>query len=49
MRKLNATKREELNGYHTIRAMLPAGFPDKDDIVNDIFERLLIGALGART
>lgn len=44
-RKLNAAKKEEANDYHKIRAMLPAGFPDKDDVVGDIFEALLDGSL----
>jgi hypothetical protein len=37
--------REESNDYFKIRAMLPAGFPDKDDVVGDIFEALLDGSL----
>jgi len=37
--------RAELNDYHAIRAMLPANFPDKDDVVSAIFEDLLTGAL----
>jgi hypothetical protein len=37
--------REESNDYYKIRAMLPAGFPDKDDVVSAIFEDLLTGAL----
>jgi hypothetical protein len=44
-RKLNAAKKEEANDYYKIRAMLPAGFPDKDDVVSDIFEALLDGSL----
>jgi hypothetical protein len=44
-RKLNATKKEEANDYYKIRAMLPSGFPDKDDVVSDIFEALLDGSL----
>jgi hypothetical protein len=44
-RKQNETKREEINDYHRIRAMLPAGFPDKDDVVSAIFEDLLAGCL----
>src|ERR1700730_14439129 len=31
--------------YHTIRAMLPASFPDKDDVVSAIFEDMLTGTL----
>jgi hypothetical protein len=42
-RRLNAAKREEANDYHGIRAMLPASFPDKDDVVRAIFEDLLTG------
>jgi hypothetical protein len=38
--------RSEANDYHDIRAMIPANFPDKDDIVSRIFEDLLSGALG---
>jgi hypothetical protein len=37
--------REESNDYYKIRAMLPAAFPDKDDVVSAIFEDLLTGAL----
>jgi hypothetical protein len=44
-RKQNAAKRDEINDYHSIRAMLPASFPDKDDVVSAIFEDLLTGAL----
>jgi hypothetical protein len=44
-RKRSAAKREEVNDYHAIRAMLPASFPDKDDVVSAIFEDLLTGAL----
>ncbi|WP_339032668.1 hypothetical protein WI604_15925 [Bradyrhizobium symbiodeficiens] len=41
----NETRREQNNDYYVIRAMLPASFPDKDDVVNSIFEDLLTGAL----
>ena len=44
-RRLNAAKRQEINDYHSIRAMLPASFPGKDDVVSTIFEDLLTGAL----
>jgi hypothetical protein len=37
--------REQNNDYFRIRAMLPAGFPDKDDVVSDIFEAILEGSL----
>jgi hypothetical protein len=41
----NDAIREQSNDYSKIRAMLPAGFPDKDDVVSDIFEALLDGSL----
>jgi hypothetical protein len=44
-RKLSAAKKEEANDYYKIRAMLPASFPDKDDVVGDIFEAMLNGSL----
>jgi hypothetical protein len=44
-RTLNAMKREEINDYHNIRAMLPAYFPNKDDVISDIFEAILNGSL----
>jgi hypothetical protein len=44
-RKQNETKREEINDYYEIRALLPANFPDKDDVVSAIFEDLLTGCL----
>jgi hypothetical protein len=37
--------RSEANDYHTIRAMVPANLPDKDDVISRIFEDLLSGAL----
>jgi hypothetical protein len=37
--------REESNDYFKIRAMLPANFPGRDDVVSDIFEALLDGSL----
>jgi hypothetical protein len=44
-RRLNAAKREEADDYHSFRSMLPANFPDKDDVVGAIFEDLLTGNL----
>jgi hypothetical protein len=41
----NDAIREENNDYYKILAMLPAGFPGKDDVVSDIFEALLNGSL----
>jgi hypothetical protein len=41
----NEAKREETNDYYKIRSMLPANFPDKDDVVSDIFEALTNGSL----
>jgi hypothetical protein len=41
----NEAKREETNDYHRILAMLPAAFPDRDDVVSDIFEALINGSL----
>jgi hypothetical protein len=43
LRVKNAAKREESNDYFKILAMLPANFPDRDDVVGDIFEALLDG------
>jgi hypothetical protein len=37
--------RAETNDFYRIRAMLPAAFPDKDDVVSAIFEDLLTGTL----
>jgi hypothetical protein len=37
--------RTETNDYHAIRAMIPANFPDRDDIVSRIFEDILSGAI----
>jgi hypothetical protein len=37
--------REQNNDFYKIRAMLPANFPDRDDVVSDIFEALLNGSL----
>lgn len=42
--KANAI-REQRNDFSKIRAMLPTGFPDKDDVVSDIFEAMLNGSL----
>lgn len=42
---LRAARRQEANDYQTIRAMLPAGFPDRDDVVSRIFERHEDGSL----
>jgi hypothetical protein len=44
-RKQNAAKRDEISDYHSIRAMLPASSPDKEDVVSAIFENLLTGVL----
>jgi len=44
-RRLNAARREETNDYHSIRSMLPANFPDKDDVIGAIFEVMLTGSL----
>jgi hypothetical protein len=44
-RARNVVVREQNNDYYKIRAMLPANFPDKDDVVSDIFEALLDGSL----
>jgi type IV pilus biogenesis protein CpaD/CtpE len=44
-RARNIVVREQNNDYDRIRAMLPAGFPDKDDVVSDIIEALLNGRL----
>ena len=44
-RRLNAAKREDTNDYHSIRSMLPANFPDKDDVIGAIFEDMLTGSL----
>jgi hypothetical protein len=41
----NAAVREQNNDYYKILAMLPHNFPDKDDVVGDIFEALLDGSL----
>jgi hypothetical protein len=40
-----AARREEANDYHSLLAMLPPSFPDKDDIVSAIFEDILTGKL----
>jgi hypothetical protein len=37
--------REQNNDHHKIRAMLPANFPDRDDVVINIFETLFNGSL----
>ncbi len=37
--------RNEMNDYHAIRAMLPASFPGRDDVVSNIFEDILSGSL----
>lgn len=41
----NNVVRSQNNDFYKIRAMLPANFPDKDDVVSAIFEDLLAGAL----
>ncbi|MCC8975751.1 hypothetical protein [Bradyrhizobium brasilense] len=38
-------QRDQANDYHTIRAMIPPGVPDADEIVSRIFEDMLSGAL----
>ncbi len=45
VRNRNQTKRDQNNDYYKIRAMLPASFPDKDDVLSAIFEDLLTGSL----
>jgi len=45
IRAQNQAKREEINDYYKICAMLPASFPDKGAIVSLIFEDLLNGSL----
>ena len=40
-RRRSAEKRDQANDYYQIRSMLPATFPDKDDVVGAIFEDLL--------
>jgi hypothetical protein len=44
-RKQNASKRDEINDYHKLRAMLPPRFPDKDAVISFIIEDILTGAL----
>jgi len=44
-RSQSAARREEANDYYKILAMLPANFPDRDDVVSRIFEGLLDGSL----
>ena len=41
----NDAVRDQNNDYYKILAMLPVSFPDKDDVVSDIFESLLNGSL----
>jgi hypothetical protein len=45
LRVKNEAIREQNNDYYKIRAMLPANFPGKDDVVSAIFEDLLTGRL----
>jgi hypothetical protein len=45
VRMRNQAARDQTNDYHKVRAMLPASFPDKDDVVSAIFEDLLTGKL----
>ncbi|MCK1400119.1 hypothetical protein IVB45_18530 [Bradyrhizobium sp. 4] len=45
MRVRNEIKRAQNNDYYSIRSMLPASFPDRDDVVSAIFEDILTGAL----
>jgi len=40
-----ARRRTEANDYHAIRAMIPANFPEPEDLVSRIFEDILSGAL----
>ena len=44
-RAMNEVKPEEANDYYKIRAMLPANFPSRDDVVGNIFEAMLDGSL----
>jgi hypothetical protein len=44
-RARNEAVLDQNNDYYKIRALLPANFPDKDDVVSDIFEALLNGSL----
>jgi hypothetical protein len=44
-RMQTARARDETNDYHKILAMLPLGFPDRDDVVSAVFEDLLTGTL----
>jgi hypothetical protein len=41
----NAAVRDQNNDYYKIRAMLPANFPGRDDVVSAIFEDLIDGSL----
>ena len=41
----NNAVRDQNNDYYKILAMLPASYPDKDDVVSAIFEDLLTGSL----
>jgi hypothetical protein len=41
----NEAKRGQANDYRNILAMVPRGFPGRDDVVSAIFEDLLTGAL----
>jgi hypothetical protein len=45
LRVRNQAVRAENNDYFNIRAMLPANFPGRDDVVSNIFEALLEGSL----
>jgi hypothetical protein len=44
-RAQTAARRHEANDYGKIRALFPANFPGRDDVVSDIFEALLSGSL----
>jgi hypothetical protein len=44
-RARNNMVRDQNNDYYKILAMLPASFPDKDDVVSNIFEAMLDGSL----
>jgi hypothetical protein len=45
LREKNTLKREQANDYRDILAMIPRGFPGRDDVVSAIFEDLLTGTL----
>jgi len=45
MNEVKRKERKEANDYYKIRAMLPANFPSRDDVVSNIFEAMLDGSL----